>query len=181
MIAVIFEVWPAEGRTERYLDLARLLRADLEKVDGFLSVERFESLAEPGKLLSLSFFRDEESVRTWRNLPRHRATQATGRNGIFTDYRLRVANVVRDYGLLERVEAPSDSCVHHSEARVSATKIIVPWRIRSDHHYRPWPAIDLANAQAPSFSMSACNWLGRCGASNSSRIRMLLARPIQHI
>jgi heme-degrading monooxygenase HmoA len=76
---------------ERYLDLARSLRADLQKVDGFLSVERFESLVEPGKLLSLSFFRDEESVRAWRNLPRHRATQATGRNGIFTDYRLRVA------------------------------------------------------------------------------------------
>ena len=109
MIAVIFEVWPAEGRTERYLDLAAALRADLERIDGFISVERFESLSEPGKLLSLSFWRDEDAVRRWRNLPAHRATQAQGRSGVFLNYRLRVASVIRDYGLSERDQAPDDS------------------------------------------------------------------------
>ena len=102
MIAVIFEVWPTEGRMQHYLDLAAALRADLETIDGFLSVERFQSLSEPGKLLSLSFFRDEEAVRQWRNLPSHRRTQAAGRAGVFRDYRLRVAAVLRDYGLDER-------------------------------------------------------------------------------
>lgn len=114
MIAVIFEAWPAEGHMNRYLDLAAALRPDLEKVDGFLSVERFQSLAEPGKLLSLSFFRDEDAVRAWRNLPGHRATQARGRSGVFADYRLRVASVVRDYGLTERDQAPTDSLHTHA-------------------------------------------------------------------
>ena len=109
MIAVMFEAWPADGQMRRYLDLAAALRSDLEAVDGFMSVERFESLAEPGKLLSLSFFRDEDAVRAWRNRPDHRATQARGRSGVFADYRLRVASVVRDYGLRERDEAPFDS------------------------------------------------------------------------
>ena len=109
MIAVIFEVWPAEGEKQHYLDLAAALRADLARIDGFISVERFESLTEPGKLLSLSFFRDEEAVRQWRNLPGHRATQAKGRHGVFANYRLRVASVMRDYGLNEREEAPPDS------------------------------------------------------------------------
>jgi heme-degrading monooxygenase HmoA len=109
MIAVIFEVWPAEGETRHYLDLAAALRADLERIDGFISVERFESLSEPGKLLSLSFWRDEDAVRRWRNLPAHRATQAQGRSGVFLNYRLRIASVIRDYGLSERDEAPEDS------------------------------------------------------------------------
>jgi heme-degrading monooxygenase HmoA len=109
MIAVIFEVWPAEGETQTYLDLAAALRADLATIDGFLSIERFQSLTEPGKLLSLSFFRDEEAVRQWRNLPAHRATQTKGRNGVFANYRLRVASVLRDYGMNERDDAPSDS------------------------------------------------------------------------
>ena len=113
MIAVIFEVWPAEGQTQHYLDLAAALRADLEAIDGFVSIERFQSLSEPGKLLSLSFFRDEEAVRQWRNLPAHRATQAKGRAGVFRDYRLRVASVIRDYGLNERLEAPADSRARH--------------------------------------------------------------------
>ena len=109
MIAVIFEVWPADGRTQHYLDLAAALRADLERIDGFVSVERFESLSERGKLLSLSFWRDEDAVRRWRNLPAHRATQAKGRSGVFRNYRLRVASVLRDYGLSERDQAPDDS------------------------------------------------------------------------
>jgi heme-degrading monooxygenase HmoA len=113
MIAVIFEVWPAEGERERYLDLAAALRDDLATIDGFLSIERFQSLAEPGKLLSLSFFRDEEAVRLWRNRPDHRATQTKGRNGVFTDYRLRIANVSRDYGMNEREQAPVDSRKAH--------------------------------------------------------------------
>lgn len=107
MIAVIFEVIPAEGRYDDYLEHAARLRPLLEQVDGFLSVERFQSLSQPGKLVSLSFWRDEEAVRRWREQPQHRATQAAGRAGIFTDYRLRVAAVVRDYGLYERAEAPA--------------------------------------------------------------------------
>ncbi len=114
MIAVIFEVWPAEDKMRDYLDLAGALRHDLETIDGFISVERFQSITEPGKLLSLSFFRDEEAVQRWRNRPGHRVTQAKGRGGVFLDYRLRVASVLRDYGLNERAEAPSDSLAVHS-------------------------------------------------------------------
>jgi len=114
MIAVIFEVWPAEGRMERYLDLAAALKAELEGIDGFISVERFQSLTDPDKLLSLSFWRDEAAVAAWRNQERHRATQAAGRGGIFADYRLRVAAVIRDYGMTERREqAPADSRAAH--------------------------------------------------------------------
>src|SRR5215510_5917062 len=109
MIAVIFEVWPAKGREDRYFDLAAVLKSDLEKIDGFISVERFQSLTEPGKVLSLSIWRDEAAVQRWRNLPSHRAAQAEGRAGVFSNYRLRVASVIRDYGLNERAEAPTDS------------------------------------------------------------------------
>lgn len=109
MIAVIFEVWPAEGRRQDYLDIAAGLRPLLAEIDGFLSIERFESLSEPGKLLSLSFWRDEEAVKAWRNLEAHRTAQAAGRDGIFRDYRLRIAGVIRDYGMAERGQAPDDS------------------------------------------------------------------------
>jgi heme-degrading monooxygenase HmoA len=109
MIAVIFEVMPAPGERDRYLDLAARLRPLLEDIDGFISVERFESLTTPGKILSLSFFRDEEAVKAWRNRTEHRATQGKGRAGIFADYRLRIASVIRDYGMTERAEAPADS------------------------------------------------------------------------
>lgn len=115
MIAIIFEVQPADGEKQHYLDLAASLRAELEQIDGFISVERFQSLTDPMKMLSLSFFRDEEAVRQWRNLPSHRATQAKGRNGVFANYRLRVANVLRDYGLNERQEAPADGRVVHQQ------------------------------------------------------------------
>lgn len=107
MIAVIFEVWP-NGRTA-YLDIAAALRPMLDGVDGFLSIERFESLSEKGKLLSLSFWRDEDAVAAWRNMGEHRAAQAAGRNGVLRDYRLRIAGVVRDYGMTDRAEAPADS------------------------------------------------------------------------
>ena len=109
MIAVIFEVVPAPGRKQEYLDLAASLRPALEKMDGFISIERFESLTQPGKILSLSIWRDEEAVRAWRNVEEHRRIQAAGRQSIFADYRLRVAKVIRDYGLNERDEAPEDS------------------------------------------------------------------------
>ena len=109
MIAVIFEVWPSEERAPDYFDLAAALRPELETIDGFLSIERFESLATKGKFLSLSFWRDEDAVQRWRTRERHRLAQAAGRDGIFTDYRLRVATVVRDYGMRERGEAPPDS------------------------------------------------------------------------
>lgn len=113
MIAVLFEVWPADGRRDAYLDIAAQLRPRLEQIDGFLSVERFQSLTDPGKLLSLSFFRDEQAVLAWRALEEHRQAQAAGRSGVFRDYRLRVASVMRDYGLHERGEAPDDSRKHH--------------------------------------------------------------------
>ena len=113
MIAVIFEVEPAEGQRQAYLDIAAGLRAELETIDGFLSIERFESLSRPGRILSLSFWRDEEAVVRWREVEAHRGAQARGRKGIFQDYRLRVAQVVRDYGLHERAEAPQDSRIVH--------------------------------------------------------------------
>jgi heme-degrading monooxygenase HmoA len=113
MIAVIFEVWPAEGRAAEYFDIAAQLKPVLEKIDGFISVERFESLTTRGKFLSLSFWRDEEAVRAWRTLERHRGAQAKGRGGVFADYRLRVASVLRDYGMNERQEAPKDSRATH--------------------------------------------------------------------
>ncbi len=113
MIAVIFEVWPAEGQRQDYLDIAADLRPLLEEIDGFISIERFESLTQPGKLLSLSFWRDEAAVASWRNLEPHRAAQTAGRDHVFADYRLRVAHVLRDYGLESRGEAPADSRALH--------------------------------------------------------------------
>ncbi len=109
MIAVIFEVKPHAQRKQDYLDAAAHLREHLQDVDGFISIERFESLSQPGKLLSLSFWRDEDAVRQWRNLEEHRQVQAAGRGGIFADYRLRVAEVLRDYGMHDRDQAPEDS------------------------------------------------------------------------
>jgi heme-degrading monooxygenase HmoA len=109
MIAVIFEVWPRTERRQEYLEIAATLRRHLEAIDGFISVERFESLSEPGKLLSLSFWRDEAAVRAWRNLAAHRAAQGRGRAEIFADYRLRVAGVIRDYGMTDRAAVPDDS------------------------------------------------------------------------
>ena len=106
MIAVIFEVRLKAGKKQKYLDIAASLRPLLEQVDGFISVERFQSLTDDGKILSLSFFRDEAAVAKWRKLEKHRAAQAAGRGEIFEDYRLRVAHVVRDYGMNERNEVP---------------------------------------------------------------------------
>jgi heme-degrading monooxygenase HmoA len=106
MYAVIFEVEPASGRRQDYLDIAAQLRPELEKIDGFISVERFQSLTQEGKILSLSFWRDEEAVARWRSQAQHREAQRAGRTGIFKNYRLRVAAVMRDYGLDERAEAP---------------------------------------------------------------------------
>lgn len=111
MHAVIFEVWPAEGRAPEYLDIAADLLPTLQKMDGFISIERFESLTEPGKVLSLSFWRDEKAIQAWRSLEIHRSAQGQGRGGIFRDYRLRVAAVIRDYGMFQREQAPPDSKV----------------------------------------------------------------------
>lgn len=113
MIAVIFEVQPAAGRRDTYLGLAAELREQLQAIDGFLSIERFESLSQPGKLLSLSFWRDEAAVRQWRNTEEHRQAQVAGRGGVFADYRLRVAEVLRDYGLHPREQVPVDSRAMH--------------------------------------------------------------------
>ena len=109
MIAVIFEVWPADGRKQTYLDIAASLKPELERIDGFISIERFQSLTDETKLLSLSFWRDEAAVAAWRNVEHHRQAQKAGREGVFRDYRLRVASMLRDYGLTERAEAPADS------------------------------------------------------------------------
>ena len=113
MMAVIFEVTPAPGQRGAYLDAAGALKPLLAQIDGFVSIERFESLSAPGKLLSLSLWRDEEAVARWRQQEAHRSTQAAGRDHVFADYRLRVAEVVRDYGMNDRAQAPADSRAVH--------------------------------------------------------------------
>ena len=115
MIAIIFEVFPAEGQQDAYLDIAAEMRPLIDQIDGFISVERFQSLTNPGKLLSLSFFRDEAAVREWRALTAHRRAQAKGRAGVFSDYRLKVAHVIRDYGMFDRDQAPQDSKAIHAD------------------------------------------------------------------
>ncbi|MBO9473575.1 antibiotic biosynthesis monooxygenase [Shimia sp. R10_1] len=114
MIAVIFEVEPAEGRKGDYLDIAAEMRPMLNEIEGFISVERFQSLTDPRKVLSLSFFKDEDAIARWRNLSAHRRAQTKGRSGVFDDYRLRIASVIRDYGMFDRAQAPKDSKKAHS-------------------------------------------------------------------
>jgi heme-degrading monooxygenase HmoA len=106
MYAVIFEVEPEAGREQDYLDIAARLRPELEKIDGFISIERFKSLSQEGKILSLSFWRDEDAIARWRLQEQHQAAQRGGRDEIFRDYRIRVAAVMRDYGMYEREQAP---------------------------------------------------------------------------
>ena len=113
MIAVIFEVQPAEGKRDAYLGIAADLRPMLDGIDGFISIERFQSLADPNRVLSLSFWRDEDAVKAWRTTEEHRQAQKAGRRGVFSGYRLRIAHVVRDYGMTERAEAPADSRALH--------------------------------------------------------------------
>jgi heme-degrading monooxygenase HmoA len=115
MIAVIFEVYPADGKVQEYLDIAAELKPLLQNIDGFISIERFSSLVEEGKLLSLSFWRDEKAIEEWRNMEAHRIAQEKGRKGVFADYRLRIARVSRDYGMETRAQAPSDSKLRHDE------------------------------------------------------------------
>src|SRR5918999_3744370 len=113
MIAVIFEFTAAEGRFADYKQLAEGLNEEVRKIDGILSIERFQSINDPVRFVSLSFWRDEEAVRRWRNVQKHREAQGKGRGGIFSTYRLRVAQVLRDYGMQERGEAPGDSVKVH--------------------------------------------------------------------
>ncbi len=113
MIAVIFEVQVAEGRTSEYLDIANDIKPLLSEIDGFISIERFQSLTSEGKVLSLSFWRDQEAIQKWRRLEAHRFAQSQGRSGVFADYRLRVADVIRDYGMDSRAQAPEDSMKAH--------------------------------------------------------------------
>lgn len=117
MIAVIFEVKPRLYKQDAYLEEAERLRPLLAQMDGFISVERFASLSSPGKILSLSYWRDEDAVKRWRENAEHRVTQTAGRDSIFAEYRLRVAQVVRDYGMHERTQAPADSRQFHSDSR----------------------------------------------------------------
>jgi len=109
MIAVIFEVWPKDGKAAEYFDIAASLRPALEELDGFISIERFESVTQRGKFVSISFWRDEAAVAAWRNVEDHRMAQTQGREGIFADYRIRVASVMRDYSMNSRDQAPGDS------------------------------------------------------------------------
>ena len=113
MIAVIFEVEPADDQLVQYLDITATLRPLLSEIDGFISIERFQSLSDERRILSLSFWRDETAITAWRNLEPHRAAQAAGRSGLFRDYRLRGAEVSRDYGMTARDQAPADSAHHH--------------------------------------------------------------------
>jgi heme-degrading monooxygenase HmoA len=114
MIAVIFEAFPTAGQWEHYLDLAARLRPELSTIEGFISIERFQSITHPEKVLSLSFWKDEASIRQWRNVELHRMAQAEGRKSVFADYRLRIAEVQRDYGMTDRTQAPDDSkSIHH--------------------------------------------------------------------
>lgn len=114
MIAVIFEVEPKADKYEEYLSIAAELKPLLQTIDGFISIERFKSMSDEGKILSLSFWRDEEAVKQWRNLETHRAAQAKGRGSIFDDYRIRIANVERDYTLKNRNQTPTDSTAFHN-------------------------------------------------------------------
>jgi heme-degrading monooxygenase HmoA len=113
MIAVIFEVEPHDGAAPDYLTIAAELRPHLDEIDGFLSIERFQSLTNPGKILSLSFWRDEAAIEAWRTLEQHRTAQECGRGSLFAHYRLRIAAVVRDYGMTDRAQAPPDSLLRH--------------------------------------------------------------------
>ena len=113
MIAVIFEFTPAQGRFPDYLSLVETLKPELDKAEGFISLERFESITTPGKFVSLQFWRDEASVAKWRNVQKHREAQKKGRGGIFASYRLRIAGVIRDYTMDARAQAPADSIAAH--------------------------------------------------------------------
>lgn len=112
-IAVIFEVIPAKGCTQDYLTIAAQLKPELENISGFISIERFQSLTHPEKILSLSFWSDEKAIQEWRNLEMHRDAQSKGRQFVFKDYHLRIAQVIRDYGMFDRKEAPGDSRSFH--------------------------------------------------------------------
>lgn len=113
MVSVIFEVWPHAEHKQGYLNWAAELKGELEKMEGFISIERFQSLTDPDKLLSLQFWRDDACLTAWRNLEAHRAAQSAGRRTMFKEYRLRIAEVTRDYGLHEREQAPADSRAAH--------------------------------------------------------------------
>ena len=123
MIAVIFEVLPHETKKDDYFTIAAALKPALEKIPGFISVERFQSLTDPGKILSLSFWENEAGIQQWRGLEMHRLAQAEGRQHIFRDYRLRIAGVIRDYGMYNREEAPADSRGFHDTAHGAVTTI----------------------------------------------------------
>ena len=114
MVAVLFEAFPAKGKWDEYMDIAAKLRPELDQIEGFISIERFQSVHNPQKVLSLSFWKDEESIRQWRNIELHRIAQKEGRSSIFDNYRLRVATVQRDYGMTEREQAPGDSKTIHT-------------------------------------------------------------------
>src|SRR5215467_3840282 len=114
MIAVIFEVVPNEHEKDEYLEIAASLKPLLANIPGFISIERFQSLADPQKLLSLSFWENEEAIKTWRNVEAHRLAQAEGRSHIFKDYHLRIAEVRRDYGMFSREGSPQDSKTYHA-------------------------------------------------------------------
>lgn len=111
MIAVIFEVIPKEEGKAEYLAIAANLREHLADIPGFISIERFQSMTDPDKILSLSFWEDETAVAQWRNFEAHRVAQTKGRGSLFTDYRIRVGRIIRDYSLSERDQAPKNNII----------------------------------------------------------------------
>src|SRR5690242_18647985 len=113
MIAAILEVYVKEEHRQEYLDIAAQLRPLLDDIDGFISVERFESLYTPGKLISLSFWRDEEAIAAWQQVREHHIAQAKGRSTIFEDYRMKIARVMWDYSKHDRAQAPQNRQVSH--------------------------------------------------------------------
>ena len=153
MIAVIFEVWPKADRKQDYLNIAADLKPLLEKIDGFISIERFESLYEPGKILSLSFFRDEAAVQAWRTTNEHRVAQAKGRGEIFANYRLRVTGVIRDYGMRERAAGSrrqSQNSPWIGSILISANLVLHAWSRQS-------PSIDTQSPErSPSYFFARC-------------------------
>ncbi len=153
MIAVIFEVEPNAGAREAYLDIAQRLKPTLMAMDGFVSIERFQSLSDPQRLLSLSFWRDEASIRQWRNVEAHRSAQSAGRSGIFAGYRLRIAHVVRDYGMNDRAQAPDDSRrMHDARNRLESADRRHAQRIPDavHDHERPEVAVNSRIRHRPS-------------------------------
>ncbi len=108
-IVVLFEVTPTKEGMEKYLELASMLKPMLSGFDGFISAERFQSLNNEGKLLSMNVWENEEAIEKWRNTLSHRMSQLEGKNKLFESYKITVCNTIREYSNTDRKNAPQDS------------------------------------------------------------------------